>query len=216
MRRPPAGLMSISPGDLDVATGERFLQRMRACVTDGDLRAILIREPQLADGPLFALLTSVCALREAQPELWVGVHDRPHLALSTGADGIHLGFRSLSVAVTRLLVGRQCAIGLSTHAGDSRGRCSGADYLFHGPVHDTPSKRGLLDPLGYAGLAAFCATAEQPVWGLGGLAPEHAAALRDTGAAGAAVLRGIGAVEDPVSACRDWQAAWRGSVEAGS
>jgi thiamine-phosphate pyrophosphorylase len=216
MRRPPEGLISISPGDLTVATGERYLQRMRACVVDGDLRAVLFREPRLADGPALDLLSALCALRTERPDLWVGVHDRPHLALAAGANGVHLGFRSLSVPATRAIVGMDCAIGLSTHAGDEPTRCAGADYLFHGPVHDTPSKRGLLDPIGITGLADFCASAAQPVWAIGGLDPAHAADLRSAGASGSAVIRGVSAAADPVTACRQWAVAWHGSVGAGS
>jgi thiamine-phosphate pyrophosphorylase len=208
--------MSISPGDLTVVDGGRFLRRMRACVQDGGLRAILLREPQLSDAALLALLVEVCKLRSTHPDLWVGVHDRPHLALAAGADGAHLGFRSLSVPDARRVVERQCALGLSTHVGDSPARWDAADYLFHGPVHDTPSKRGLLDPIGLDGLADFCAQTHLAVWGIGGLEPRHANELRRAGAAGAAVLRGVCAVSDPVAVCREWNAAWNGAVEAGS
>ncbi|MCA8980391.1 MAG: thiamine phosphate synthase [Planctomycetes bacterium] len=215
-RRPPEGLLSISPGDLTVATGENYALRMRACVAEGGLRAILLREPGLSDRTSLALLAKLCELRVDCPALWIGVHDRPHLALATGADGVHLGFRSLSVDQARRVVGVQCVIGLSTHAGDDPARFHDADYLFHGPVLDTPSKRGLVDPIGEVGLARFCASTNIPVWGIGGLDPAHASILTHCGARGAAVLRGVAAAADPVEACRSWNLAWRGHAEPAS
>lgn len=208
--------MSISPGDLNAADGESFLQRMRACVADGELRAILLREPSLSDRAALVLLQKLCELRTMCPELWVAIHDRPHLALAAGADGVHLGFRSLSVVEARRVVTGQCVIGVSTHAGEDPANYHDADYVFHGPVLDTPSKRGIVEPIGEVGLARFCASTAKPVWAIGGLKPSHAALLHRCGARGAAVLRGVAGATDPASACRAWNDAWRGHVEPAS
>lgn len=208
--------MSISPGDLTVATGDAFLQRMRSCIQDGALRAILLREPGLSDRAALELLHKLCGLRAECPELWIGIHDRAHLAPAAGANGVHLGFRSLTVDQARRVVGRECAIGLSTHAGEDPARFHDADYVFHGPVLDTPSKRGLVEPVGEVGLARFCASTSKPVWAIGGLEPVHASILHRCGARGAAVLRGVAAAPDPATACRTWNAAWRGQAEPAS
>lgn len=213
-RRPPGGLICISPGDLNAATGERFVRMMAACVEDGFLRAILLREPRMADGALLQLSIELCSLRDRHSDLWVAIHDRPHLALAADADAVHLGFRSLRAADARRVVEDHCAIGLSTHVGDRRSRWADADYLFHGPVYDTPSKRGLVASIGETGLAEFCASVDKPVWAIGGLEPFHANGLRRCGARGAAVLRGISCSPQPVDASRTWHAAWNSSVEA--
>jgi len=212
-RRPPAGLFALSPGDLTVSKGAAFLRSARACVQEGGLRAVLLREPQLPDGPSLAILKDLCELRTEHAGLWIGIHDRAHLAFAAGADGVHLGFRSLRACDARIVVGDGCAVGCSTHAGDRHSTWHDADYLFHGPVHDTPSKRGLALPIGYDGLAEFCFEAERPVWGLGGLDPQHARDIRRTGAAGPAVLRGVFGAADPVAACLAWNRAWSGAAE---
>lgn len=209
MRRvPPRGLIAISPGDLTRGTAADFVGLVDDCALDGGLRAVLLREPAWSDRDLLAVLRSLCALRARHDALWVGVHDRPHLALAAGADGVHLGFRSLTPVDARRVVESHCAIGLSTHAGDDPRRATDADWFFHGPVHDTPSKRGLKAPIGYGGLSEFCAASPAPVFAIGGLEPRHATSLRAAGAAGAAVLRGVARSADPVAACADWRAAW--------
>lgn len=208
MRRvPPRGLIAISPGDLTLGTAGDFVGRIDDCALEGGLRAVLLREPAWSDRDLVGLLRSLCALRARHDGLWVGVHDRPHLALAAGADGVHLGFRSLAPADARRVVESHCAIGRSTHAGDDPRRLPEVDYLFHGPVHDTPSKRGWKDPIGYAGLHEFCAVSPAPVFAIGGLEPEHAPSIRAAGAVGAAVLRGVSRAADPVAACSSWSAA---------
>jgi thiamine monophosphate synthase len=77
-------------------------------------------------------------------------------------------------------------------------------------VLDTPSKRGWLEPIGAAGLERACASTDRPVWALGGLRPEHAAAMRQAGARGVAVRSSIFGEPDVRSAAR----AWRTAVDA--
>ena len=213
-RRPPNGLIAISPGDLTKESAATFVRTMEDCVTGGGLGALLLREPQLSDRDALAVLGELCDLRGDAPRLWIGIHDRPHLALAAGADGVHLGHRSLRVDDARRVVEGGCAIGLSTHQGDRPARWADADYLFHGPVHSTPSKRGLKDPIGFERLAQFCADTQLPVWAIGGLTPEDALPLRRARAAGPAAIRGVVAAPDPVAACTAWSTAW--SARAGA
>ena len=239
MRLPPP-LLALSPGDLgsrkartaDRSGGvEGFLDRVASAFGAG-LRGVLLREPLLADGVLFDL---VGRLRRApfpaagQERLWVGVHDRPHVALAwirasrtetSAVDGVHLGFRSLSPERVRALFDaegeRAPALGLSTHVHDQLESGDGValppaeivDYLVHGPVRDTPSKRGLLEAIGIEGLARACAKSTRPIWAIGGLRPQDAADVRASGAAGMAVLRGVLGSSDPAAAVRDYAGGW--------
>ncbi len=73
---------------------------------------------------------------------------------------------------------------------------------------DTPSKRGLLEPVAFEGLAHFASETATPVWGIGGLLPEHAVAVRAAGARGLVVRAGLLGAEDPALAARAYLEAW--------
>jgi len=194
----PPPLLALSPGDLAEAELPGFLARLRRAVEAG-LRGLLLREPQLEDRSFLELARSVRAqLAETHgAHAWLGLHDRVHLVLAAGAQGVHLGFRSLRPReLPHELLGG-AAVGLSTHAADETAQWSGADYLFHGPVNPTPSKLGLVEPIGADGLAAGVARAPVPVWALGGLGPEHVALALEAGARGVAAISALWSPDDP-------------------
>ncbi|HIF39669.1 MAG TPA: thiamine phosphate synthase [Planctomycetes bacterium] len=194
----PPRLLALSPGDLMLGEGwvarkAELLERVRAAWRGG-LRGVLLREPELPDGAFSELAVDLVAILD---EGWVGLHDRPHLVRAVGAQGVHLGFRSVSAQAARQCVGGDTAVGVSTHAGDSPTSWEGADYLFHGPVFPPLSKSVHLDPVGPGGLQEFVDTAGVPVWGLGGLTPERASVVIDAGAVGVACLGGLLSDADP-------------------
>jgi len=124
------------------------------------------------------------------------INDRFDIALAVGADGVHLGQRDLPIEVVRPLVGDRLSIGVSTHdLAQVRAACAaGADYLGFGPVFATTTKEDADPVQGLAGLrAAVAAAGGRPVVAIGGITPEHAAAVY---AAGAAAICAIGAVND--------------------
>jgi len=83
------------------------------------------------------------------------------------------------------------ALGCSTHAPSevAAAAAAGAAFAIFGPVWETPAKRGVLAPRGLDGLRAACALG-LPVIAIGGVEePAQAAACREAGAHGVAVLR---------------------------
>ena len=201
--RLPPRILALSPGTLVRADGEAFLARLRAAVEAG-LQGLLVREPGLLDRDQLWLLERA---REILARGWLGVHDRAHLALPVGCDGLHLGFRSLAPPFARQVAGDDVALGFSAHAHDAPGARAGADYLFLGPLHDTPSKRELVPALGLEALAREIERESLPVWAIGGIGPEHVVSALSCGASGVAVLRGILAARDPAAATRRYLAA---------
>jgi len=207
-RRPPA-ILALTPGTWTAGSSARFAELERALgrAIEGGLRGLLVREPELPDGELILLAQAAQRLFEGCDGAWLGLHDRPHLVAALDADGVHLGWRSLPPERVRDLVGPDVAIGRSTHAGDALAGAS-VDYVVHGPVFDTPSKRGLVEPIGVEGLRAAVARATVPVLAIGGLTPPLARAIRSTGAHGLAVRGGILAAPDPGRAALDFARAW--------
>lgn len=198
-------LVALSPGTLHEEAPERFLGAVQRAL-DGGLEALLLREPGLSDRALLDLARRLRLV--LGPRRRLVLHDRAHLVRASRADALHVGFRSLAPSVARTVVGPELPLGFSAHAHDATEARAGADYLFLGPVLATPSKEGLLPPLGFEGLARACAAETRPVWALGGLAPEHAAGVRGAGARGLAVLRGVLGADDPARAVERYLDAW--------
>lgn len=194
-------LLALTPGDLDAASAAQFVARLEPALAAG-LPGVLLREPLLDEHTYLALGRMLAAQRARFPGLWLGLHDRAHLARALAADALHLSFRSLRPGELRAWLGPEIALGLSTHATDDPRSWGDADYLFHGPLHATPSKAGRLAPLGFEGLARAARAASCPVLALGGVQPTDLARLRREGLHGAAVLAGVFGSSDPARATR--------------
>ena len=207
MTRVPPFLVALTPGTLEGPRAAGALLDAARVAFAAGLPALLLREPLLDERSFVELARRLVELARGTGGAWVGVHDRAHAALAAGADGLHLGHRSLCPADARALVGDALAVGFSAHAHDGAADVVGADYLTFGPLHDTPSKRGLLEPVGFDGLRAAVARFDLPLFALGGVRPADLAPVLATGAAGVAVLSGILGARDVQGATRSYLAA---------
>ena len=199
--RLPPQLVALTPGDLEGPAVERFARRAASALRAG-LRGILLREPLLSDRAVVELSTALRAL--LGPSGWLGLHDRPHLALGIAADAVHLGGRSLAAEPVRAWLDPTIALGVSAHAQDAAEAWRGADYLIFAPVFEVTGKGAAQ---GLAGLRAAIGRSALPTWGLGGIHPESAASVCAAGARGVAVLRGIFGAPDPAAATESYLSA---------
>jgi len=205
--RIPRGLLAITPGKATCSRDVPELRRTIGRAFEGGLPAVLIREPGLSDGDLFELARETVLLARRFESIWVGVHDSVHVALASGANGVHLGFRSLPLEAARPLVEGRCALGFSAHDHDERALWELADYLTFGPVRETPSKVGLVEPTGFERLAAAVRESPAPVLALGGMRPEDVAPARHAGAVGVAVLSRVLGAGHPEARAAEFLAA---------
>lgn len=159
----------------------------------GDAIALHARGPGLSGAEHFALAQRLPGRRF--------VNDRLDVALAAGADGVHLGQRSLGVAAARRL-GPQWWIGRSVHdlAQAQAALAEGADYLVVGPVFATPTHPERA-PIGLAALEPVSRLG-LPVIAIGGLTVSRAAAVRAAGAWGVAAIRAVWDAPDPGGAAR--------------
>ena len=132
------------------------------------------------------------------------VNDRIDVALAIGADGIHVGQSDAAAATARAALGPDAIVGLSiqTPAHAETLDPEIIDYVGVGPVFATDTKPDHAAPLGLDGLARVCAASALPAVAIGGLKPEHVAAVFAAGAQGLAVVSAICAAADPESAAR--------------
>jgi thiamine-phosphate pyrophosphorylase len=158
--------------------------------------AVSLREKDLPAAELTLLAKHVRALtKNAGAELYI--NGRVDLALACGADGVQLPADALAPDDVRAIA-PTLAIACSTHTMDEVAAAAraGADFVVFGPIFETPSKRGLLQPRGIHSLSAAIVFGI-PVVALGGLTPAHVPSCVRAGAAGVACIRAVLAATNP-------------------
>lgn len=136
-----------------------------------------------------------CKTTSAQGKTLILVNDRFDVAWAAGAAGVHAGENSLPVRALvearRACLPPNFLVGASCHSlgGAINATEAGADYLFFGPIFDTPSKASFGPPQGVAKLARICSAVSIPVIAIGGITIENARHCREAGAAGIAAIR---------------------------
>ena len=186
----PAGSPPSDPGPL---RGRSLYDSVRRAASAG-AGWIQIREKDLDARSLVELARFAVAETRALAAR-VLINDRLDVALAANAAGIHLGEKSLPVETVtewRRSTGRlDFLIGVSCHSLESARAAErgGADYIFFGPVFETPSKAAFGAPQGIERLLQVCASVEVPVLAIGGVNLENARACIAAGAAGIAAIR---------------------------
>jgi thiamine-phosphate pyrophosphorylase len=149
----------------------------------GGVDMIQVREKDLDAAELFSL---VCQVRDAAgaAKTKIMVNGRLDVALAAGIDGVHLPGDGLPAAMVRPHVRW---LGVSTHSMEEavRAERDGADYVFFGPVFETPAK----EAVGTDALRRVVAAVRIPVLAIGGIDASNTAAIMETGAAGVAAIR---------------------------
>ncbi|WP_163577297.1 thiamine phosphate synthase [Halomonas faecis] len=182
---------------------ERGLVETVVAAVRGGVTLVQLRDKHASDGVLIDQARRLKAAL-AGSKVPLIVNDRLAVAVESGADGLHIGQDDGDVAEARAALGEAAILGLSvqTHEQMARVDADRLDYLGLGPVFATPSKHDHAEPLGFAGLASLVAASPLPAVAIGGLKAEHATAVRDVGAQGAAVVSAICGQPDPEATAR--------------
>lgn len=198
-------------GSTPVDPVETVLGKIQLAIEAG-VNWIQIREKDLPGGRLLRLTRQAVALTgqiaKGQRGARIYVNDRLDIALAAGATGIpgvagspaasgvHLGGESLPVGevVRWCRAGNappQFQIGVSCHSIEHAREAerNGADYIFFGPIFDTPSKRAFGPPQGLDRLREVCRAIQIPLIAIGGLGKSNAQECIGAGAAGIAAIR---------------------------
>jgi thiamine-phosphate pyrophosphorylase len=151
---------------------------------------IQIREKDLSAKDLSQLVNDLSKeLKSLNTTLLV--NDRLDIALSCGANGVHLPGNSLPIKEVRKYVGKDFIVSVSTHSVEEACLAaeSGASFVLFSPIFDTPSKRIYGKPLGLELLSQATKKITCPVIALGGINRENAKSVLDCGAWGLAAIR---------------------------
>lgn len=161
---------------------------------------VQLREKDLDAKSLFELTAqAIAACASVSPvagkQTLILINDRLDIAWAARAAGVHLGEHSIpagDITRWRSRAGRpEFLVGVSCHSLETarQAAAAGADYLFFGPVFDTPSKESFGAPQGLQKLEAVCRAVALPVLAIGGITSRNAGECLAAGAAGIAAIR---------------------------
>ena len=179
--RPPCQLYLISPPAFDLDAHAAALAE--ALAAGGPVAAYQLRLKGVDDRAVLEAAAVLAPLCRAADVAFI-VNDRADLALTCGADGVHLGQTDGSVAEARRLLGPQAQIGVTCHgsrhlameAGEA-----GAHYVAFGAFFPTATKavdhHATPDILRW-----WTAISPIPCVAIGGITPENCQPLVDAGA----------------------------------
>lgn len=164
------------------------------------LSMLQLREKDLSAAQLFPLAVQLRQLT-SRYNCKLLINDRIDLALASEADGVHLGGHSLPIAVARKLLGADKLLAVSTHslAEVTQAAAAGADFVTFGPVFYTPSKAAYGQPVGLSELRQACNISPIPVFALGGINQQNAAATIACGATGVALISALLTAKSPAA-----------------
>lgn len=181
---------------------------------DGGVRLVQLREKDLSTRELTCLARTVRAMTAEAGALLI-INDRIDIAISVGADGVHLGQEDLPVRDARALA-PDLVVGASSHSiAEAREACAdGASYVNIGPLFPTSTKEWQDEFLGWEGLQRISEVMTVPFTVMGGIEKEHIPRLVAAGARTIAVVTAVTAAGDPRRAAEELLAEIGGACEA--
>ena len=184
----------LKPGETLTEVVETLLKAGVTCVQ--------LREKEAEDAFILQEAQELNALcrRYGVPFL---VNDRPDLAQTVGADGVHVGREDTGLTEARKQLGANAVLGGSAHTVEEAlaAQAAGADYLGCGAVFGSGTKHNV-SQMSLETLTAICQAVDIPVVAIGGVNLDNLSLLAGTGIAGVAVISGLFAPEDKTAAAQ--------------
>ena len=118
----------------------KLLRKFKALL-DSPVDAIQLRFKDFTDLSLYRAAEKMAALSKARHVPLI-INDRPEIALSLGASGVHLGKSDISISAARRLLGGSAIIGCTIRGPEDLDSLirRNADYVSVGPFFRTPLK----------------------------------------------------------------------------
>jgi thiamine-phosphate pyrophosphorylase len=176
------------------SVGRTTLQIVEQILQAG-CKIVQLREKGLSKKDYYLLAQTV---RQMTSEILMICNDHLDVALSVGADGVHLGQDDLPLDAARELA-PDLLIGASSHSLEQAlaAEKAGADYVNIGPIYPTGTKEGAKDFLGPQAIAHIGPGLQIPFTVMGGIKSRHIPELVSAGARHIAVVTAVTAEPDP-------------------
>lgn len=131
------------------------------------------------------------------------INDDPFIAVKSGADGVHIGQKDMSLKEAREITGNGIIIGVTAALPELavKAEKEGADYIGSGAVFGSTTKTDA-KPLSHDVLREITASVKIPVVAIGGITRDNMIKLVGTGIAGAALVSAIFSADDIEAECR--------------
>ena len=131
------------------------------------------------------------------------INDDPYIAVKSGADGVHIGQKDMSLKEAREITGNGMIIGVTAALPELavKAEKEGADYIGSGAVFGSSTKADA-KPLSHDVLREITASVKIPVVAIGGITRDNMIKLAGTGIAGAALVSAIFSADDIEAECR--------------
>jgi thiamine-phosphate pyrophosphorylase len=149
----------------------------------GGARLIQLRDKEASSREMLDQARACLKLtREAGATLII--NDRVDVALTAGADGVHLGQDDMEVEDAREILGEDKIIGVSTHSIDQFRAAleTSANYFAIGPVYQTKTKENPNPVVGVELVREAKRLTDRPLIAIGGITPERAPEVIAAGA----------------------------------
>lgn len=132
------------------------------------------------------------------------INDNVEVAISCGADGVHVGQSDLEAGETRKHIGKNMILGVSAQTVEQAvlAEQSGADYIGVGAVFSTSTKLDA-DAVSFDALKEICKSVSIPVVAIGGISAANIMLLSGSGIDGVAVVSAIFSKPDIAQATRE-------------
>ena len=131
------------------------------------------------------------------------INDNIEIALSSGADGVHVGQDDMNITEARKIAGERLVIGVSAHNVEEAllAEKNGADYIGSGAVFGSQTKSNV-HTLPLETLKNICSSVKIPVVAIGGINKENITCLAGSGIDGVALVSAIFGATDIETECR--------------
>jgi len=121
------------------------------------------------------------------------VNDDIDVALSVGADGVHLGQNDISVNYAKKILGNNCIIGLTVHNVEEAldAEKLGVDYIGIAPIYKTDTKEDSGIPCGPEIISEIRNNVNLPIIAVGGINKDNISEVIKNGADGVVAVSAI-------------------------
>ncbi|MDO9026761.1 MAG: thiamine phosphate synthase [bacterium] len=188
--------------DQGLSLGRTDLEVLEGLIAGG-ARIVQLREKHLSKKDFYRL---ALAFRKKTSEagMLLIINDHLDIALTCGADGVHLGQDDLPPAAAKELA-PELIIGVSTHnLGEALlAQEQGADYVNIGPIFATQTKELSMKPLGPEAIEQISPQLKVPFTVMGGINQTNIGQVLKAGARKIAVVTAVTKADDIAQAVRD-------------
>ena len=185
------------------ATNGRPVAEVAEAALRGGVRVLQLRDKSGDKAQMLEASRKIKDLCDKHDALFIA-NDHADLALASEAHGLHVGQTDLPVQEARRVLAPTQIVGKSNNGVEEAvsSEAEGADYIGVGAVYATANKSDAEDVIGLEGLQRVVEAVSIPVVAIGGITPERANAVAETGACGAAVIGAVMGSPEPAEAVR--------------